>query len=143
MDPRPITPSYYVSPQISAQHMPAIAQAGFGLVICNRPDSEVGDDLKSDLLRAAAGEAGLRFEVLELTHQTLTPENAAIHRELIESADGNVLAYCRSGTRSSVIWALAHLNELGVDGVLARARAAGYDLEKYRPLFEQAAAGAG
>ncbi len=139
MAPRPITPRYHVSPQIGAEHMPALARAGFRLVICNRPDSEVTDDLKSGLLRRAAVESGLRFAVVELTHQTLTPENAALQRELIESADGPVLAYCRSGTRSAVIWGLAHLDDLGVDGVLARTRAAGYDLETYRPLLEQAA----
>lgn len=139
MDLREITPRYFVSPQLTAADMPAIAAAGFTTVICNRPDSEVTEDLQAATLRAAAEAAGLRFKVLELVHQTLTPENAVLHRQLVEAGGDKVLAYCRSGTRSSVIWAIGQIGAIGLDGVLARTQAAGYRLDSYMPLFEQAA----
>lgn len=92
--PRALTSCYFVAPQIAPADMPAIAAAGFTTVICNRPDSEVEAELRTDAMRAAAQAAGLRFEVLELSHQTLTPDNAARQRAMIEAADGKVLAYC-------------------------------------------------
>ncbi|MCB1363677.1 MAG: TIGR01244 family phosphatase [Rhodobacteraceae bacterium] len=139
MDTRPITPRYWVAPQLTVEDMPAIAAAGFTTVICNRPDSEVAPDLQSGAIGAAARAAGLRFEVLELTQATLTPENARRQRALIEGADGNVLAYCRSGTRCSVIWALGQLGDMPVDEILSRTAAAGYDLSANRHAFEQMA----
>ncbi|MFV0514184.1 MAG: TIGR01244 family sulfur transferase [Jhaorihella sp.] len=139
MEIRPITPRYSVAPQLTAGDMPAVAAAGFGTVICNRPDSEVTPDLQSDAIRAAAQAAGLRFEVLELDQQTLTPENARRQRALIDGADGKVLAYCRSGTRCSVIWALGQLGDMPVDEILSRTAAAGYDLSGNRQAFEQMA----
>jgi len=82
MDIRPLTPRYAVSPQISVEHLPAIAEAGFKTVICNRPDSEVPVEQQIAAIRAAALAAGLQFEVLELTMQTMTPQNVALQRAL-------------------------------------------------------------
>lgn len=139
MDLRQLTSRLFVSPQLTPADMPALAEAGFVTVICNRPDTEVTEDLQTEAMRAAAMAAGLRFEVLELVHQTLTPENAAVQSALIETAGDRVVAYCRSGTRCSVIWALGQLGERSVDDVMAATRAAGYNLDSYLPLFEQVA----
>jgi uncharacterized protein (TIGR01244 family) len=140
MDLRPLTPRYHVAPQLTPADMPAIAAAGYTMVICNRPDNEVPPELQADALRRAALAAGLRFELLALDQQTLTPENAAHQRDLIAGADGKVLAYCRTGTRCSVIWGMGQAAALTVPGVLQQAAAAGYQLDGYRPLFEFCAA---
>jgi uncharacterized protein (TIGR01244 family) len=95
--------------------------------------------LQVDALRRAATAAGLRFEVLALDQQTLTAENAVRQRELIDSG-GKVVAYCRTGTRCSVIWAMGQAASLGVPEVLQQTAAAGYQLDGYRPLFEFCAA---
>jgi uncharacterized protein (TIGR01244 family) len=137
MDPRQITPRYNVSPQISPEDMPAIKAAGFTRIICNRPDAENPAALQAKAMAEAAQAAGLEFEVLELTHQTMTPENVARQRELIEGASGPVLAYCASGTRSSVIWALGQAGTRPVDDILATTAAAGYQLENLRPTLDQ------
>lgn len=139
MEPRALTPRYFVSAQIAPEDIPAIAAAGFASVICNRPDSEVPSELQAAAIRAAAEAAGLRFGVLELTTPTLTPENAARQRAMIDASDGKVLAYCRSGTRCSVIWALDQATRVPLDEVLATTEAAGYNLSAYLPLFEQVA----
>ncbi|UWQ47159.1 TIGR01244 family sulfur transferase [Leisingera aquaemixtae] len=139
MDARVITPRYSVSPQISAEDLPAIAAAGYKTVICNRPDEEVPPSHQADAIRAAAEAAGLRFEVLPLTHQTMTPENVALQRELYESSDGPVLAYCASGTRSSVVWALGQASELSADDILQKTAAAGYQLDGLRPALDSLA----
>lgn len=137
MDIRPITPRYAVSPQISAEDAAAIAEAGFKRVICNRPDAEVPRSHQAAAIEQAVRAAGMEFEVLELTHQTMTPENVARQREYAESCAGPVLAYCASGTRCSVVWALGQCTELGTDEVLAKTSAAGYELEGLRPTLDQ------
>ncbi len=137
MEIRPITPRYAVSPQISVEDVPAIAAAGFVKVICNRPNSEVPPDQQSDVIGQAVRDAGMEYEVLELTHQTMTPENIALQRDLAESCSGPVLAYCASGTRCSVIWALGQCDRLGTDEILEATGKAGYTLDNLRPALEQ------
>ncbi|SPF81557.1 TIGR01244 family sulfur transferase [Pseudoprimorskyibacter insulae] len=135
MAPKQITPEYFVAPQIVAEDVPALKEAGFTLVICNRPDGEVPPALQADAIGQAVQAAGMAFEVLPLTHQTMTPDNVARQRELLENATGPVLAYCASGTRSTVVWAIGHAPDRGVDGVLSAAAEGGYDLEGLRPML--------
>ena len=137
MEIRPITPRYAVSPQITVEDVPAIAQAGFVKVICNRPNTEVPSDMQSDAIGEAVRAAGLEYEVLELTHQTMTPENVERQRELADCGSGKVLAYCASGTRCSVVWALGQCQDLAPDEILAKTAAAGYQLDGLRPTLEQ------
>lgn len=139
MDIRSLTPRYSVSPQISADDIPAIAAAGITTIICNRPDEEVPPTHQAETIGAAARAAGLRFEVLPLTHQTMTPERVERQRALVEGADGPVLAYCASGTRSSVVWALGQAKERSADDILASTSAAGYQLEGLRATLNQLA----
>ncbi|MEX0318549.1 MAG: TIGR01244 family sulfur transferase [Ruegeria sp.] len=137
MEIRPITPRYAVSPQISVEDVPAIAAAGFVKVICNRPNVEVPPSQQSDAIGDAVRAAGMEYEVLELTHQTMTPENVARQVELADCADGPVLAYCASGTRCSVVWALGQCEEMSPDEILGKTSAAGYQLDGLRPALEQ------
>lgn len=133
MEPRQITPRYFVSPQISVDDLVAAANSGFTTVICNRPNAEVPASHQSDVIRDAAIAAGLDFQVLELTHQTMTPDNIARQRDMIAASAGPVLAYCASGTRCSVIWALGQADTMPADDILATTNNAGYDLSELRP----------
>ncbi len=139
MEIRPITPRYAVSPQITVDDVPAIAEAGFVKVICNRPNSEVPVDMQSDAIGEAVRAAGLEYEVLELTHQTMTPDNVALQKALANNCEGPVLAYCASGTRCSVVWALGQCDAMSADEILDATGKAGYALEQLRPTLEQLA----
>lgn len=139
MDIRKLTDHYYVSPQISAEDLPAIRAAGFGAIICNRPDAEVPPSHQAAAIRAAAEAEGLTFHVLELTHQTMTPNNIELQSQMIAAAGGPVLAYCASGTRSSVVWALGQAGKIPADDILAQTQAAGYQLDGLRPLLQAGA----
>lgn len=143
MDIRPLTPRHAVSPQITPEDLPAIKAAGFATVICNRPDVENPPGLQAKAMRAAAAAAGLEFHVLELTHQTMTPDNITRQRALIDNAPGPVLAYCASGTRCSVIWSLGQAGQMPVDDILHATGQAGYQLEQLRPALEDLAARSG
>jgi len=136
MDIRQITPRYSVSPQINPEDFAAIKAAGFTKVICNRPDVENPPSHQADAMAAAAAAAGMPFEVLELTHQTMTPDNVVKQFEMVEAADGPVLAYCASGTRCTVIWALSQAGKASADEILGTAAQAGYMLEQLRPHLE-------
>lgn len=138
MDIRQITPRFFAAPQISAEDMPALVEAGIKRIICNRPDAEVPPSHHAAVLQNAAEAAGLEFFVQPLTHQTMTPDVIAANHALIEDADGAVLAYCASGTRSTVAWALEAAKTLPVDDVIAAARNGGYDLSNLRPTLEAA-----
>lgn len=137
MDIRQLTLRYHVSPQISVEDIPDISAAGITLIICNRPDAEVPPECQADAIGGAALAAGLRFEVLPLTHQTMTPQNVARQRGLVESSSGPVLAYCASGTRCSVIWALGEADRQAPDDILKTTAAAGYQLDGLKPTLEQ------
>ena len=141
MDIRPITDRYSVSPQIDPEDAAAIKESGITTVICNRPDAEVPPSHQSDAVRAAIEAEGMRFEVLPITHQTMTPDRIAQQTAIVEASDGPVLAYCASGTRCSIVWALGQAGQQSADEILATAGRAGYDLTALRPTLEAAAAG--
>jgi len=138
MDIRRITPRYHVSPQIDAADIAALKEAGFTTIICNRPDAEVPPSHQAQAISDAARAAGLGFEDHPLTHQTMTPDNIARQMALIEAAPGPVLAYCASGTRCTVVWALGQAGTMPADDILATAREAGYDLSGLKPALDSA-----
>lgn len=131
-----ITPRYNVSPQISVEDMDALKSAGITTVICNRPDAEVPPNHRASMIEAAAQAAGLAFHILPLTHQTMTPDNVARQRDLVDAAPGPVLAYCASGTRCSVIWALGQAGTLSTDEIIEATANAGYELSGLRPTLD-------
>ncbi|WP_299149330.1 TIGR01244 family sulfur transferase [uncultured Tateyamaria sp.] len=135
MDIRQITPTYFVAPQVDPTDMQAVAAAGITTVICNRPDAEVPPAFQADAVEQAARAAGLEFVRLPLTHQTMNPENVGAQMDIAAHAQGAVLAYCASGTRSTVVWCLGQARQMAADDILAAARAGGYDLDNLRPTL--------
>lgn len=136
MDLRQLTDTFYVSPQIQADDMDALRAAGITTIICNRPDAEVPSEIQADAIAMAAAAAGMTFFRVPLTQQTMTPENVMTQRALSDDADGPVLAYCASGTRSCVAWALGQAKDRPVAEIIAIARKAGYELANIRPTLE-------
>lgn len=136
MDIREITPRYSVSPQISVEDIPAIVAAGYTCVICNRPDGEIPPSHHASVIEAAALDAGLTFVVNPLTHDTMTPDRLALQRDTLETNEGKVLAYCASGTRSTVAWVFGHATDASADELLGAAANGGYDLEALRPQID-------
>ncbi|WOI55271.1 TIGR01244 family sulfur transferase [Palleronia sp. LCG004] len=128
MDIRPITDGYAVSPQIDPGDLPEIAARGFVTVICNRPDAEVGPDQASDAIRKAAEAAGMSFVFNPVVNGAMGPDEVDAQARTIEGANGPVLAYCRSGTRSCFAWAFGAVETMPVEDIVAAGGQAGYDL---------------
>lgn len=132
MDIRQLTTDFSVSPQIDPADFPAIAAAGFKTVICNRPDMENPPSHQAAQMAEAASAAGVAFEVLEITHQGLTPSHVARHNEIVAKAEGPILAYCASGNRSSIMWALGQAGKMPADEIIETGMKAGYNLSGLR-----------
>ncbi|MEJ6398492.1 TIGR01244 family sulfur transferase [Yoonia sp. 208BN28-4] len=143
MEIRQITPDYAVSPQIDPEDMEAIAQAGFTTVICNRPDAENPPSHHASVMEEAARNAGLQFVVLPVTHMSLTLDIVASQRSALDNSEGPVLAYCASGTRSSIVWSLGQAGDMAPDDIIAATAKCGYDLRGLHGQIEQIAASKG
>jgi len=133
MDIRQLSDQYAASPQIDASDVPAIAAAGFGTIICNRPDNEVPPSHQAQAIEAAAKAAGLAFVVIEVTHQGLNDTMVNAQRDAIDASSLPTLAYCASGTRSTIVWALGQATDHPADELISAAQNAGYDLRGLKP----------
>lgn len=136
MDIRPITPDYAVSPQIEPGDLTAIKAAGYTTVIDNRPDGEIPPHLHTAKMKAAAEALGLVFIVNPVIGGMMTADNVAIQRDAIEAANGPVFAYCASGNRSSVVWALAEAGKRPVEDLVGLPARFGYQLDHLRPQID-------
>lgn len=135
MDMRQLTPRFFVSPQIDPSEVPALRDAGVTRILCNRPDMEVPPSHQAAALRQAAEAAGITFVEQPLTHQSMVPDVIATNHALGAGTDDVVLAYCASGTRSCIAWALGAAGTLAAADIIAAGAAAGYDLSGMRDVL--------
>lgn len=140
MDIRPLSESYAVSPQITPEDLATLQAAGYTTIINNRPDAEIAPDLHARQMRAAAEAMGLVFVVNPVISGALTMDNVTAQRAAIDAATGPVLAYCASGNRSSVVWALAHAGDHATDDLIGLPARFGYQLEMLRGQIDALAA---
>jgi len=140
---RQISDRVWASPQITLDDVAAAAAQGFTLIINNRPEGESDDQTPGDAIAAAAAAAGLGYAAIPITHAGFSQTQVESMVEALGKGEGRVLAYCRSGTRSTLLWALAQAS-LGadLDAVSGQAAAAGYDVSGVRPLMDMLAASA-
>lgn len=136
MDIRPLTPTYAVSPQIDPTDFPAIKAAGYVGVINNRPDSEIPLSHHGATMRELAEAEGLTYSEIPVTHQGLNMEMVTDQRDAAEAAGGPVLAYCASGTRSTIVWAMGQADRMEIDDIMTAAAAQGYDISGMRRQLE-------
>ena len=103
---------YNVSPQILPSDVITLSEKGFEKVICNRPDFEVPPDLQSKEIEKVAEEVGILFEYHPLTHDTMHGHNIEKQMKFADACKNPVLAYCASGTRCTVVWALGQIGKM-------------------------------
>jgi uncharacterized protein (TIGR01244 family) len=136
VDIRALTPDYAVSPQIDPGDLPAIKAAGYATVIDNRPDGEIPQPLHTAEMRKAAEALGLTFVANPVIGGAMTMENVTAQGAAIAASTGPVLAYCASGNRSSVVWALSQAGMRPTDELIGIPARFGYQLEHLRPRIE-------
>lgn len=139
MDIRPLSETYAVSPQITPDDIPALAAAGYEMVICNRPDAENPAEWAAEAMRPLVEAAGMGFVVNPVIGSALTMEMVDAQRAAIDGTPGKILAYCASGNRSSIVWALALAGRQPTDALISAGAQYGYQAEQFRPLIERLA----
>lgn len=139
---RQLTERVFASPQIGLAEVAEAAANGIGLIINNRPEGESDDQVPGEEIAAAARAAGIGYVAIPVTHAGFSQPQIAAMRAALDGTQGKVLAYCRSGTRSTLLWALAEATAgKSPDELSASASAAGYDLGSIRALLDMLAAG--
>ena len=129
----------YVAGQITANDFPAIADAGIKVIINNRPDNEEPGQFSSIDAKALAEQHGIEYHYLPMTNGQPLPENlVSDFKNIIESTDKPILTHCRSGMRSSFLWALGQIPEgnISVDQAIDAAQNAGIALGNARAVLE-------
>lgn len=136
-DFRPLTADYSVAPQISIEDVVAAKAAGFAMIVNNRPDGEDLAAPQGDAIAHAAAAEGLAYAAIPIGHAGFSHTQLDAIDAVLSGATGPVLAYCRSGTRSTHLWALARARAGDdVDAICDAAARAGYDLAGLRPMME-------
>lgn len=141
METKELTPQLSVAPQITPADLSLLAQQGFKTVINNRPDGEAQGQPLSAELAAEASRLGLGFIEVPVSSTGITNQNISDFGEQLASAEKPTLAFCRTGTRSTTLWALDAAITQEVDHIIDTAKRAGYDLSKSRERLEAAKKG--
>ncbi len=140
-DFRKLSDMAFASPQIDMADIDAAKGAGITLIVNNRPDGEEPSAPQGSEIEAAARAAGLAYLAIPIGHSGFSEPQIDMMIEAMETADGPILAYCRSGTRSTFLWALAQAKSGHAPAHLtAVAMAAGYDISPIRPMLDMLAA---
>ncbi len=140
-DFRRVTDTFWASPQITLADVDEAAARGMVLIINNRPEGEAEDQVPGAEIAQAAAAAGVEYRAIPITHAGFSEQQVRDMCDAIDGAGGPVLAYCRSGTRSTLLWSLAQAMNGGDPAVIAAAAAgAGYDIAPIRPLIDMLAA---
>lgn len=127
------------SPQIAPEEVAIVAAAGFRSVVSNRPDGEDPGQPTAAQMQAAAEAHGLAFRHIPVTGGGIAPSDIQAMAEALDSLPGPIFGFCRSGTRTAMLWALAKAPSSDPDTLIAAAREAGYDLSGLRLRLEEVA----
>jgi uncharacterized protein (TIGR01244 family) len=128
-DFRHITDDLSVAPQIGVADVAEAARQGFTTIINNRPDGEDPSQPPGAAIEAAAKAAGLAYVHIPVRGAPGPAEVEAV-RQVVDAAEGPVLAFCRSGTRSITTWSIgqAMSGAMSRGDLVSLGRQAGYDL---------------
>ena len=136
-DFKKLTDAVLVAEQVVAADMAKAKEAGVTLVVNNRPDGEAADQPAGADIEAAAKACGLDYQAIPVSGAGFGLPQIEAMREALDSAQGKVLAFCRSGTRSTMLWAMAEAKAgRDIDAIASEASAAGYDTSPIRPTME-------
>ncbi|MBS0475626.1 MAG: TIGR01244 family phosphatase [Proteobacteria bacterium] len=140
---RALNERIFASPQITLAEVAEAARQGIGLIINNRPEGESDDQTPGGEIEAAARAAGIDYVAIPVTHAGFSEGQVKAMAAALAASDKPVLAYCRSGTRSTLLWALAEASRGKSPHALSAAAAqAGYDVTPVRALMDMLSANA-
>jgi sulfide:quinone oxidoreductase len=128
MEVKKISPFISVSPQIYPAQMARLAEMGFKTLINNRPERETDDQPLLQDLKAEAEKYGMQLISIPIIPGAITEQNVSDFSMEIGRVQGPVLVYCRSGMRSTSLWARYEARHVDPDTLIGFAKSIGYDL---------------
>ena len=123
-----IIEDYVVSDQITEEDIEQLKEAGFKTIFCNRPDNEEQNQVTVKSIQDKAIESGLNFIHQPVIGGQISQNDIDQFSDYFDAAEKPIFAYCRTGTRSSMLWALSESGKRPIDEILQLASAAGYNL---------------
>jgi len=134
---KPLSRALSVSKQLLPDQAFQVAELGFKLVICNRPDGESEGQPTSAEIEASLNSVGVGYKRIFMAPDTLPESVLNEFTESLEAADGVVLAFCQTGTRSAGLWAATKKEEDSRNVAIDKLQNAGFLLENVQPLLNQ------
>ncbi|QGX97007.1 TIGR01244 family phosphatase [Roseovarius faecimaris] len=128
MDLRPLSPDFAVSPQIMPEDVAAIAEAGFKSIMCNRPDGEEWGQPDVAAISEAAEKAGLELRWVPIISGMVGRDEVQAFDAAMQELPAPVLAYCRTGTRCTMMWTIVQHGRMPDADILKATSGAGYDM---------------
>jgi sulfide:quinone oxidoreductase len=137
MELHKITDDLFVSGQIDAAVIPFLAAQGIHTIICNRPDGEAPGQPTFESVEKAASAHGINVVYQPVQSSAISDADVAAFGKVLEELPAPVFAYCRSGTRCTVLWSLSQAGKLPIQDILLKAMRAGYDMSPILPRLEK------
>ncbi|MGO3406963.1 TIGR01244 family sulfur transferase [Marinomonas sp.] len=135
-NPIPLASNYFVAPQIAVADLLQLKALGFESIINNRPDHEVDDQPLSIELEKAAAELGLEYVHNPVDLKTLS-ESEVDAQVAALAGEKKTLAFCRTGTRSSVLWVLLNSAQgVNYNDLKTLVAGKGFDLSRCEPAMQ-------
>lgn len=139
VDVKKLSEEFAAAPQLTQQDFETLASAGYKTIINNRPDGEEAGQLSAADAQEIAQKEGLNYLHVPVTMSDLNAEKIQQFEQALKDSPKPILAHCRSGMRSSILWAIAKIKngQMSIEEVISTAAQQGYDLSRVRPLLEQ------
>ena len=119
----------FVSGQIRPEDVAGLKAQGVSMIVNNRPDGEDPDQPRAAEIEAAAEEAGIGYRFVPIQRGIGPADVERMQEAMAEAADGKLLAFCRSGNRSALAWAVARREQgASIEEIEQAAARAGIDL---------------
>lgn len=134
-----LSPHLYTASQLTQQDVMELARRGVETIICHRPDNEEPDQPSYQTVAEWATQAGIKTTIYHpVTITTINPHDATHLNEILLSSTAPVAAYCRTGTRSSIIWAIMqHQQGISIESIMQHIQQCGLDLTTHQDRIQQ------
>jgi len=134
-----INNKFFVSPQIQVKDLAQIKEKGIKTIVCNRPDNEERDQPAYETIVTEAKGLGLVVKSLPVISGNVSDEQVKNFSTMLDESDTPILAYCRTGTRSAILWTLSQAGQREFCEVLNLTNNVGYELSHLKDRFEKMA----
>ena len=128
MQIRKISDKVSAATQVSAQNVAEIKAAGFAAIINNRPDGGEVNQPWHDDIEEEAQRLGIDYHYVPVITAPYAPKMVARMGEILSRYQEPVLIFCRTGTRSTNLWAISQKGKVPGAELIAQAAQAGYDI---------------